>query len=340
MSLIRTIEQFVAHVKVNINSDLANFEPDMRVAERSRIRPVLGGALYNELSSLSDEALAAALADPADVRGGLLLLLQEAVANLGALEYLALNQVNITDRGVMLMTSGSEKTAFQWQINDLKASFRRKGYNALEEVLAYLEAHLADFPAWAASPAAQQARELFIGSATEFSHHYDIADSRLTYVALLPTLRKVERFQLEAVLGSEYFAELKAQLLTGTLTADNGYVLTEYLRPALAHLVVAKAVPEVGLAFNGAALELNVFRFDDANQKEADASIDALITLKVAQALADAQVYLTKLRRHLNRWASGLRFATYFNSSAYTDPQAARPTVRSAADSPTYGFFG
>jgi hypothetical protein len=144
---------------------------------------------------------------------------------------------------------------------------------------------------------------------------------------------------VKAVLGAEYFEELKAQLRAGTVSADDAHVLDEYVRPALAHLVVAKAVPEVGLNFNGAALELNIYRFDDSNQKEADASIDALLTTKIAQAEADAQVYLTDLRQYLNRQASPTRYATYFASSTYTDPQAARPTVRSAADSPTY-YFG
>lgn len=338
MSLIRTIDQFREHVRVNYGTSLENIEPDLRVAERQRIRPVLGVALYNDLSALPDADLDAALADPASVRGGLLRLVHEAVANLAALEYLTLNQVQISNGGVHIFSDAAKKTAFQWQIKELQGYFRRKGYNALEEVLGYLEAHVTDFPGWATSPAATQARELFISSAAEFSVHYDIAGSRLTYNALLATLRKVERFQLEAVLSTQYVAELKAQLRAGTLSADNAEVLEQFVRPALAHLVVAKAVVEVGLTFNGAALELNIYRFDDANQKEADAGIDALITRKIAQAEADAQIYLTKLRRHLNMWASGVRYATYFNSSAYVDPQAPRPTVRSAADSPTYYF--
>lgn len=336
MSLIRTIDQFRAYVIVNYGTNLENLGPDMRVAERQRIRPTLGPALYNDLSALSDDDLAAALADPADVRGGLLRLVQEAVANLAALEYLVLNQVQISNSGVHIFSDAGKKTAFQWQIKDLQGYFRRKGYNALEEVLTYLEQHVADFPGWASSSAATEARALFINSAGEFSTHYDIAGSRLTYNALLATLRKVERFRIKAVLGPEYFEAIKAQLLAGVLSVDDAYVLDEYVRPALAHLVVAKAVPEVGIGFNGAALELNVYRFDDANQKEADASIDMLLAKKVAQAEADGQVYLTDLRRYLNRQASATRYATYFTSSSYTDPQAPRPTVRSAADSPTY----
>lgn len=248
-----------------------------------------------------------------------------------------LNQLQINDGGVYVMAGGSRP--FQWQIDQLKASLRAKGYNALESVLEYLEAHLLDFPAWATSPAAVQAREQLIASAAEFTRHYDIAGSRLTYQALLATLRKVERFELEPVLSFEYLAELKVQLVAGAVSADNQVVLERFLRPALAHLVVAAAIPEVGLTFNGSAVELNIFRPDDANGKEADASLDQLLSLKMSKARADGLVFLTQLRRHLNMYASGIRFATYFNSSAYTDPQAPRLVVRTAPNSPTI-FFG
>jgi hypothetical protein len=338
MSLIRTIYQFCAHVRVSADStQLENLEPDLRVAERRHVRAVLGPALYNELSALSDVDVQAALDDPASATGGLLRLVHEALANLGLLEYLPLNQLQITDGGVYVISGGSRP--FQWQIDQLKASLRGKGYNALESVLEYLEAHLLDFPAWATSLAAVQAREQLIASAAEFTRHYDIAGSRLTYQALLATLRKVERFELEPVLSFEYLTELKAQLVAGVVSADNQVVLERFLRPALAHLVVAKAIPEVGLTFNGSAVELNIFRPDDSNSKEADASLDSLLSLKVSQAHADGLVFLTQLRRHLNMYASGIRFATYFSSSAYTDPQAPRLVVRSAPDSPTF-FLG
>ena len=336
MTLLRTIDHFRAYVKVNYNSELTNFEPDLRLAERQRVRPLLGPALYNELSALSDAALQAALDDVTSATGQLLRLVQEAVANLGALEYLPLSQVKISDRGIALMV---DKTAFQWQINELRASFRRKGYDALEAVLLFLDEHAADFPAWVTSAAATEARRQLIATATEFSRHYDIGGSHLTYLSLLPTLRKVERFQLGAVLGVAYLAELRAELIAGSVSADNQLVLDEYVRPALAHLVVAKAVPEVGLSLHEGNLELNVFRFDNANEKEADASLDQLLASKVSQAETDGQNYLLQLRQYLNALASPTRYATYFTSSTYRDPSAPRPVVRSAVDSPTYKFF-
>lgn len=340
MSFIRTIEQFCQHVRVNVSgTDLENLLPDLRLVETQRLRPLLGPALYNDLQALSDAAIAELLAPGStDVRSELLRLVQLAAANLALVEYLPLLQVLISDSGVNL---AGGKTAFQWQINDLKNSFRRKGYNALEEVLEHLDAHL-DAPAleaWATSAAAVATHQFFLATARQFSVHYAINDSRLTYLALLPTLRKVERFDLAPLLGGAFYAELKEQLKDRDLSADNAQLLDLFLQPALAHLVVAKALNgDVGLTLNGDAVELSMYRPDDANAKEADASFGQLLTLKAAAALEDGRAFLTQARQFLNAQASPTRFATYFASSAYTAPTAPRPVVSNAAANPTYRF--
>lgn len=344
MSLIRTTDQFRQHVVVNYGVAIESLAPDLRLVESQRLRPLLGPALFNELNALSDDALEALLlpSGAADVRGPLLQLVQRAVANLAALEYLALNQVQISDSGVHIFSDGARKTAFQWQINDLKAGFRRKGFNALEEVLEYLDAHLDDpaLAAWATSEAATASHRQLLATARAFSEHYDINSSRLTYLALLPTLRKVERFQIEPVLGTAYYLELREQLMDRDLTAENRELLDLFVRPALAHLVIAKALNgDVGLGLSGDAIELNIYRPDDSNNKEADAGIGQLLTMKAAQALGDGHVFLTRLRQHLNAQASPTRYATYFASGAYAAPGAPRPVISNAATSPTYGFF-
>lgn len=150
----------------------------------------------------------------------------------------------------------------------------------------------------------------------------------------------MERFAIEPVLGTNFYLELKEQVMDRDVSADNQRVLEQYIRPALAHLVIAKAVPELGMGLNGNAIELNVYRLDDSNQKEADASIDSLLAMKVAQAAADAQVYLTRLRQYLNKMASSTRYAAYFISTAYQDPSGPRPTVRTEVAGRIYGFMG
>jgi hypothetical protein len=338
MAILRTTDQFRQHVAVNVNTTFDSFAPDVKLVEHERLRVLIGPALFNEFNALSDEDLAALSGSMGELRDEL----HSASANLAMVEYLPLQQVQISDTGVHIIMSGNEKTAFQWQINQLMASFRRKGYNALERVLTLLDENidLPAFAAWATSAAATASHKFFINTAAQFSEHYGIGGSRLTYLALLPTLRKMERFAIEPVLGSAFYLELKEQVMDRDVSAENLLVLEEFIRPALAHVVIAKAIPELGMGLNGDAIELNVYRLDDANQKEADASIDALLGLKVKQAEEDGQVFLTKLRTYLNTNASATRYAAYFTSPAYQAPGGLRPTVRTEATGRIYGFLG
>ncbi|WP_033369484.1 DUF6712 family protein [Hymenobacter norwichensis] len=337
MGLIRSIENYREYVVVNKNSfSLASIQPDMRLVEQDRIKPLVGAAYYYEL----DGKLTAGteLTGP---EKDVLELLRQAVATLAMVAYLPMGQLEITDMGVTVTATGDRKQPYQWQINQLRSNLQAKGYNALEKALTLLDEHIdaPEFAAWATSAAATASHKFFLNTAAGFSEHYNIGGSRLTYLAMLPTLRKMERFSIEPVLGEAYYLELKAEVAARTVSADNLHVLEQYVRPALAHLTVGKAVPEIGLGLNGDAIELNVYRLDDANQKEADASLDSLLSLKVEQAMGDAMVYLERLKAYLNANASATRFATYFASRQYQSPTAPRATVRTASDGAVYGWL-
>lgn len=336
MGLISTIDQFRDHVGVNYNTELDPFKSDLRLIEQERIKPLVGPAFYNQLTAKlkAEETLTDAEAD-------VLELLRCATCTLAMVQYLPLNQVQISALGVHIVSENSRKTAFQWQINELIANFTRKGFNALERALDLLDENIdaPEFTAWATSAARTQSQKFFLNSAKDFSEHYNIGSSRLTYLALLPTLRKMERFSIEPVLGTAFYLELKEQVLDKDLSAENEQLLDLFVRPALAHLVVAKAVPELGLAFNGESIELMIARIDDSNKKEADASIDTMLALKVESAMSDGMVYLEKLKSYLNTHASATKFPTYFASSTYQVPGGPRAVVRTASDGPVYGWM-
>jgi len=315
-TLIDNIAGLKEHIGFNesVNEDdFTKIQPDVLLAEDDYLRPALGAAFYDDLIDPTTQ-LTSAEADR------LRYLLRSSLANLSMVGYLDIAQVHINGQGVQIVSTDNEKTAFQWQVNNLKTSFSRKGWNGLEKALAYLEDHATDFPDWAASATAKAARGYFITSATVFSEHYNISNARLTFQALASLLRKTERFRLEPVLGTDFFDELKQQLRDDTLTAENEKLLDDYVRPALAHLVMAQAIGELGFALNGNALELNVYRPDDSNSKESDPGLTQLLDLKAGQALDDGEHYLRKLTKYLNLTASATRFATYFTSDAYRPP--------------------
>ncbi|MCA8830182.1 DUF6712 family protein [Hymenobacter pini] len=319
MALIQDIDQFRAHVTLNSTADEDTYtalQADLLLVEDEHIRPMLGDEFYQQFREQVEEGIEQ-LNTPAKK---LLQLLQSPLANLTMVSYLDIAQVQISGVGVQIISDTTQKTAFQWQINDLKVNFSRKGFNGLEKVLAFLQRNESEFPTWQSSEAARQHRELFISTATEFSQHYNINNARTTFLSLASLVRKTESFALEPALGSPFFDELKQQLADEQLTPENAALVEKYLRPALAHLTMAQAIGELGFSLNGQALELNVYRPDNANSKESDPGLQRLLDMKQEQAVDDGARYLRRMRKHLNETASADRYATYFGSSAYEAP--------------------
>lgn len=330
MALITTIDDFKQHVALNESTDddyFALLQPDLLLAEHDYLRPALGTDFFDEL-----------LLDATDEADRLRALLAYSLANLTMVSFLDVAQVQISGSGVQIISTDRVKTAFQWQIDRLKANLGRKGANGLEKALAYLEQHATAFPTWAASETAQRGREQFISSATAFSDYYNISNARLTFQALASLLRKTESFRLLPALGEDFYEELKQQLRAGALTPENERLLREYLRPALAHLTMAQAIGELGFSLNGQALELNVYRPDDSNAKESDPGLTTLLEQKTAQALHDGERYLRRLVTHLNATASETRYATYFASPTYAPPVVPNYHTTSAS-APIWGGF-
>jgi len=330
-TLIATLEDFKKHVRLNASTDddeyFNSLQADVLLAEDDYLRPALGAEFYDELLDATSSTEVDRLR----------YLLASSLANLTMVSFIDDAQVQISGSGVQIVSTDREKTAFPWQINNLKVNYSRKGNNGLEKALAYLETHADDFPTWAASDVAKNTRGFFITSATTFSESYNISNARLTFQALASLLRKTERFRLAPVLGEEFFDELKQQLRDGAVTAENEKLLNDYVRPALAHLVMAQAIGELGFSLNGQALELNVYRPDDANSKESDPGLTQLLEMKADQALDDGEHYLRKLSQHLNAVASETRYATYFQSDAYRPPVVI--DYLNAVTAPIFGAF-
>jgi hypothetical protein len=332
MALIKTIEEFRKHVRVNKSTPLETIMPDILLVERDQIKKHLGPEFYKELhGKYTDGTLT-------DLQKELLELVQFALANLAMLSYMAVNQVQLSDAGFIK----SEQAAFRYQVRELKLNFIAKGYNGLESVLEFLEEHKnhLDFAKWATSSAAVVFRQFFINSAAEFSKEYNINGSRLTYLSLLSIIRKVEPFLLEPVLGPAFYGELKAEILSGEVKPENTEVLERFIRPAVAHFTVVKALPERSFKFTGESVTLNLEELVDDTSRGTSVNADAFIGEKIKQAFQDGQAYLVKLKDYLNQNATAEKYPTYFTSSLYTPPTDTAPVVfRNNANTKVFAFI-
>ncbi|RSK44709.1 DUF6712 family protein [Hymenobacter perfusus] len=297
-------------------------EPVQREAERLRTQlllPLLGAAL---LHWLDDAYAAGTTADDDTLAGRLLARVQAPLARLavaGALDEL---QVSLDSTGIHIVTTETHKTAFQWQITALRRTLSRKGYQDLNALLAWLEESRATDPmltAWAAGPGQLHRRQLLV-SATEFSRFENIQESWPVFQALRPLISTQELFILEPQLGYDFLSELREQVRTRTVSAENEELLEQFVRPGLASLTLARAIPELGLRLTGDGIELAVARLDTDNSKEADAGLDQLLAARAFEAQHSADIRLERMRQFLNQRASATRYATYFTLGPYRAP--------------------
>ncbi|WP_266206243.1 DUF6712 family protein [Pontibacter kalidii] len=332
MALFKTKEEFQKIVRVNrATFSLENVLPDILLVERDQIKKLLGATLYAKLhAGYQDDTLD-------DKQKELLYLVQYALGNLAMVSYMDINQVLISDGGI----TRSDKAAYRFQIRSLKLNLLTKGYNGLESVLEFLEEHekAENFTDWGINSAVVVTRQFFINSAREYSQEYDISDSRMTYLSLQSIIKKVEPFAVESVIGEALYEEIKAQIKEGNVSDENKLLLSKFIRPAVAHLVAAKAIAERSFKFSGDTISLNLEMLVDDTSEGAMANNDQLLLKKIEQAYTDGQTFLSKLRQYLNKNASADNYKAYFESELYTPDHVVPATFRNKPDTKVFAFI-
>ncbi|MDJ1500459.1 DUF6712 family protein [Xanthocytophaga agilis] len=310
MPLIKTIQEVKNYVSVGINNEFETITPDL-IQAHDRVLKLLGSTQYTALETAYD-------AGP--VTGEIKSLLefcQGIITNLCYAEFITPGQLDISDSGFRIQVDGEYKTAFQWQIDDLKLYFRKKAADKEEKMLAFLEEKSSTFPDWANSPASTLFRQYFINSTSEYQDHYNIASSRLTFLALIPTMKYTETFSIEPNISPALFAKLKDQIQNKTLTDKNKLLIT-YIQPAVAYLTICNAIDELPVEIKENALVVNEYRATGENYRQQATASDKLLVSKKASACVKGNDYLQRLIAFLN--ANADDYPEYKDSGLYKPP--------------------
>lgn len=329
------IKQYVA---VNIKNAYNTILPDLNYADDLYIKKVLGDEQYaNLLAKYEADSI---VADSDDAK--LLRACQAALINLAYGIYTVIGQVTISESGVRIQVSDEYKTAFEWQVESIRNNyFFRKGDFFLDELMAFLEEKKDVFTLWKNSSAYSITKQFFITTAGEFDSIYGINNSRRTFLAFGSIMKKVEEFNLMPVLGQAFYDEIKAELLTDDGASAENAELLPMLKAAQAHLTIARACNEMSVEVLPNAVVVNE-SFSAGNVAHVKkTSPNNLLQLKITGAEADAGVYLNRLKEKLNAEASESKYATYFGSDLYVDPELDNGSyLKQDTDSGIYNAFG
>ncbi|UZR95935.1 DUF6712 family protein [Chondrinema litorale] len=306
---IKTTEEIRDYVPANVSFDFKNVKPFLQLAQDKYIYPFLDQDFYQELwdgyntNSLTDKLKQ------------VLYHAQNAIVNIGFMLYIPHGNVQVSSSGIHIATNEQKKTAFSWQVNQLRDSHLNIGYNAIDDLLLYLESNIQDpeFVKWKNGSGVTLKRESLIQSAVEFSKYVNIKSSRRVFMLLYAIMQRIER-EIPELISEELFEEIITQVkntAANSVSLENQKLLT-FIKPFIAFATIAKAANEISLQITDQGITI-VESYQTIEKK----SIvdDARLINLINDSRHEASKAKTKLEAFLNDNAD--TYPLFKNSSLY-----------------------
>lgn len=299
-----------AVMKVNTALTFDMMEAPLRNAFRQFLVPLLGEAMAAEVIEiylfgpnpdiLEQNTSGATGREKLDAR--LLEICQRANANLAFWYDFDEISVRITDAGFQRQKSDNDESfqgVYKYKEDNLRDSFRNKGFNALDELLEFLYAHIAEYPEFAGSQAYQDRKSAIVRNAADVNDVCYINASRIIFLRLQPHLKFVEEMFLQPAVGERLYEHL-IDCLVNPPQDDAGRKNVERLRLACSRYISTMAVRRL-LMETGSVTDRGLYftatqPVDKGN--EAQKPVDAeRIAVQIQNLKSDADMYMAALLR-------------------------------------------
>jgi len=256
------------------------------------LRPLLGDALTADLIAYYTDA------DSGNKQNRFVQLAQRANALLAFWYDYDEMQLLISDTGSKRQESDHEKTPYKYQEQALKNGWKVKGFNALDDVLSFLELEKSTFENYNGSASKTD----IVRTTAEVDKYYFISGSRIILLRLRPHFQIVVDTIISPRLGSIY-TNLIAELVKET--PDPKYTkLREALIPVVVFYSVARLMRETGSLTDKGLFFETLKNTDDAvntspvsdgrmNTQATMAEADAINYWKIAEKLMKSTLEYT-----------------------------------------------
>lgn len=288
-------DEIRAFVKVNTAVSFAMLETPLNNAFNLFLKPLLGPSLSARLIEIYNNDA------PKDTEKELLRIAQLANANLALWYEFDAISVRITDAGFQRQESenGTFKPAYKYQEDNLRQSYKNKGFNALDEMLDFLYLHISDFPEFADSNTYKSQQSAIVRSTADVNNVVFINNSRLVFLRLQTHLKFVETMLLIPAIGEDLYNHLIDSLLNDPVEEIEKKHI-EMLRKACANYIVVMAVRrlmmETGSLTDRGLYFTTVEAVEKGNEKRQPLSTDR-IAIQIQNLKADADMYMGTLQR-------------------------------------------
>jgi hypothetical protein len=196
---------------INSNQGLKNYIPASVTLDYEDIRPKIQLVEREILNRIFSKSLILAVSSHAasDTMIELREILEEAEAHLALLEYIPFGQLQFDSAGIRMAVNENFKSAYEWQIHDLKEICSRQGWGAVESALLFLESTDDEelLALWQATDTFQKSQEALLGSLADFQKFVNINNSRVLFNKFIPIINDVQEDIIEPAIGTELFTK-------------------------------------------------------------------------------------------------------------------------------------
>jgi len=307
MAIITQTSELKAFVAVTTTLEPEDFAPSIASAERDYLLPALGQSLLTSLTSAYQDSLGS---NPPTFPPALLALLplaQAVVANLGFYNYVnSIGTVQVTGSGITSSVGKDQKTAFQWQIDDVKKAYQQEGFKCIDALLAFLEANVSNYSTWKSSPQYTLYKDTLLYTTPQVEFIYPLYSSRLVFLLLKPSIRHIEETTITDLLGSTLYDALLLKLVDGTnYSALEGKVV-KLCREATAWLALDLALPSMVAQFNALGINQQAIEAVTDNNRAVTPASQGIVRNQSNNASSRGLEALQRLRKLLVANATAL----------------------------------
>lgn len=309
--LFKTSDKVKEYAQITGEINTASYRITMEAVEKRYLLPVLGKDLFTALADTYNDA-ADDEAFGNEVEKALLDMCRRVTGPMFCYHYAPKTEVQASDAGVQRTETTTNKSAFQYQVKNYREENYNEGQDAIENLLAFLEERIADFPLWSESPEFKQYRSLFIKSATEFNNIYPSPAPQRNYWALRPKMADVEEINIKNFLGITLYNALKEKAILSTPNfTDKENKLISYLSKAIAYFTVAAAIPFLSVKLNAAGITIAAaasFSSNDNDNTRSGADAKSLSNLEEScnhsgsMWLEQAALYIKENKDDFDTW--------------------------------------
>lgn len=281
---INELKQYVGG-GANLSVELDSLEPALQRA-KGRILTYLDAAVFDDL-----------VAAPNAAQTALLPYVQRPLALLTMYEYAHVGGIQFSESGMMRMETETMKSAYKYQETEYKDWMLRAGYQAIEDMLIFLQANVDDYPQWDAGK--DMHNNLLLNTAQLTQQYYSRNIDRWTWEHMRAAIEDVEQFAIVDTIGQTQFDDLTLGRSQGDLTAKETKVI-KLLQKATAHLAIDEAVARNYVRMQGGSVVQMEQDKEHSGSASAKTATPEGVNLKVNRAESHGNRYLNQARQYLD----------------------------------------